>query len=252
MHKRITQATLLLAALSAAATAVPVHASQIAVQPIQVHLSKSTHSAVLTISNESAEPARVQATAFAWSQRPDGTMALTPTDDVIFFPQLLTIASGEKRSLRIATTASVGSSEKTYRIFVEELPSLQSQLQPGSATLMVRTKLGIPIFLDPVDPVAKPAIVSASLHNGNLAFVLGNEGTQHFVITGGDVTGVAQNNAAIFRQPLTGWYVLAGGRRTFSIPLRDCSKLTKVDVRIETSVGSVTKRIVPENGECTK
>ena len=57
---------------------------------------------------------------------------------------------GEQRNIRIGTAAPPGASEKTFRIFIEELPAPAAGSSgglPGQVT--IRTRLGIPIFLGP-------------------------------------------------------------------------------------------------------
>src|SRR5512141_1630359 len=75
-------------------------ASAFRVTPIQVELSGKS-SALLTLTNESGQPLRFQISAFSWSQAPNGDMQLNPTQDISFFPSLLTLKAGEERKVRV-------------------------------------------------------------------------------------------------------------------------------------------------------
>ena len=116
--------------------AVPASAGEFGVQPIKVYLSKDTTSVLLSVENEGDSDLRAQISGFAWGESANGKMELTPTDDLIFFPTLITMGPHETRSIRVGlATAPATTAEKTYRVFVEELPSLQSQLAPAKGLI---------------------------------------------------------------------------------------------------------------------
>src|SRR2546421_6591721 len=122
-------------------------ASAFKVTPVRVTFSGPS-STLLTLKNESDQPLRFQITSFVWFQDPKGAMQLTPTEDIVFFPALLSLNPGEERKVRVAATVAAKDVEKTYRIFFEELPPL---VKPENAGAQVRilTKMGIPIFVSP-------------------------------------------------------------------------------------------------------
>src|SRR5216684_4497892 len=89
-----------------------------------------------------------QVTSFAWSQDASGAVQLAPTEDIVFFPALLTLKPGEERKVRVAATVAAKDVERTYRIFFEELPPLERPQNLG-AQVRILTKMGIPIFVAP-------------------------------------------------------------------------------------------------------
>ncbi len=131
------------------------NAATFRVFPIRVDFDKQTKSALLTLSNESTEELRFQISAFVWGQNEAGEMQLTPTKDVTFYPPLLVLKPGQERKVRVGTAVPPGAVEKTYRIFFEELPGLQtSQVPAGGAQVKIITKMGVPIFV--LQPRSKP------------------------------------------------------------------------------------------------
>src|SRR5262245_47029620 len=129
-----------------------VSASTLRVSPVQVNLSAASPSTLLTISNDSDQPIRIQVSASAWDQDSSGKMLLTPTRDVVFFPMMLTIAPHAERKVRVGSSAEFGSVEKAYRLFVEELPAAATPTATGGFQIQVLTRMGIPVFLQPVEP----------------------------------------------------------------------------------------------------
>ena len=113
----------LLTAIAALLVGASASAATFSVNPTQIYLSGRTTSALLTLRNDSTETLRFQLSAFAWNQSATGEILLEPTQDVVFFPALLTLKQGEERRIRVGSTVSPGAIEKTYRIFVEELPA---------------------------------------------------------------------------------------------------------------------------------
>jgi len=163
-------------------------------------------------------------------------MQLAPTADLVFFPSLLELAPGETRRVRVTTTRQVASAEQSYRLFADELPSLSTQ--PGGA-IRVLTRFGIPVFLAPDAPTPAPAL-TLSIKAGHLAVSLENRGNAHFVAQSVRLVGRAADGSNALQQDLPAWYVLAGGKRDYDLPLTAdvCAKLSQVSANANTDHGS--------------
>jgi fimbrial chaperone protein len=248
---RLAVRALLLAGLSFPQAGLA-QAATFTVDPTQLFLSAKATSALLSLRNESKEPLRFQLSLSAWDQRTNGEMALTPTRDIIFFPQLLTLAPGEERKVRVGLAPSVtaGDAERTYRLFVEELPASQAGPQPSGVKVL--TRMGIPIFLQPPSAAAKPSIGDLAVKAGRFGFVVHNLGNAHFVPDSIRVEGLAADGGVIFAQLVSGWYVLAGGSRTFDVevPKVDCARVTAITVAMRVGESTVPARLATPAGAC--
>lgn len=213
-------------------------ASAYKVTPIQIALSARASSALLTLSNESPNTLRFQLSAFAWSQGRKGEIELSPSEDVVFYPPLLTLKPGEERKVRVGTKAAMGPIEKTYRIFFEELPALEkADASPGGSQVKFLTRMGIPIFVEPTSTLVKGGVEGIRLDRGRLAFEVGNAGSVHFSVQKVHVTGTDASSRKTFEKDLAGWYVLAGGSRDFELELSaaECSQTKKIRIEVETN-----------------
>jgi fimbrial chaperone protein len=176
----------------------------------------------LTVHNVSPEPLRFQVSAHAWQQTRAGAIELSSTQDIVFFPAMLTIKPGETRNVRIGTLNPFGAKERSYRIFVTELPPLGGSVSNG---IRVLTRFGIPVFLQPTtSSTAKPQIRGLVVKGQKLTFALENDGNVHFLTQ--RVRIQAKNDAGnvLLEQELPAWYILAGTGRdyTFDLPAPLC------------------------------
>ena len=81
-----------LAALLTALSGVAQAQTSFSVDPLLIPLNGQATSAVLTITNPTAKEIRFEIKAFAWDQTPpDGVMSLTPTQEVVIFPPLVSV-----------------------------------------------------------------------------------------------------------------------------------------------------------------
>jgi fimbrial chaperone protein len=238
------------AVFSGLAAATPAGAATFSVNPTQIFLSGRTTSSLLTLRNDSGETLRFQLTAFAWSQGPAGEILLEPTTDVVFFPALLSLKEGEERRIRVGTTTTAGAGEKTYRIFVEELPPT-GEADAGSA-VRVLTKMGIPIFIRPAKEASTAALSDLGMRAAALHFSLVNTGSVHFVPQVITVRGVSANGEGLFEQQVAGWYVLAGGRRDFEVPLPadTCSGVVSMTIEVTLGSSSLKESLQTPGGAC--
>lgn len=227
-------------------------AASFSVNPTQVFLSASAKSALVTIKNESDKAIRFQLSVVAWSQDPAGQIVKTPTTDVVFYPQLLTLARGEERKVRVGVVVPAGNAEKTYRLFVEELPPLDAVQNPGSVAML--TRMGIPIFLRPDKPVVKASLDQLTLRQDLFLFTLRNAGNAHFIPDAIRITGQDASGVTLFDQPVTGWYILAGGTRTFewSVPADRCAAVRQFTVEARAAGTVLKETLQAPSGACAR
>jgi fimbrial chaperone protein len=223
------------------------------VNPIQIVFAGKAKSALLTLTSKSAETLRFEVTAFAWNQNAKGEMQLQPTEDIVFFPKLFSVAPGKEQKIRVGTTASASELEKTYRIFVEELRPLEKPKQPPTGSqVRVLTKRGIPIFLQPLSPNPSGAVTDLGVANSAISFTVQNTGNVHFSLYGVHVVGTGASGETVFDRNAEGWYVLAGGTRAYEMTLtpQECSRLTHLAVDARADIGELKGQIGVSPGAC--
>ena len=233
---RLRIAAMLAAMLAANVTGA--QAATFSVDPISISLPKGDASASVAITNQSDQPLRLQVSGYQWEQKPDGEMDLKPTDALVFFPQLLTLAPKETKRVRIGVTAAQGATEKAFRVFMEELPSLQAVTAPAQTSVTIRMKIGIPVFVSPSAPAAVRGVVrNLDARNGALSFDVVNTGNTHFSIQTVHLDGKTAGGGNVLSQDITGWYLLPGDIRHFSVPLAAdrCAQIQSLAVQVRTN-----------------
>jgi fimbrial chaperone protein len=224
-------------------------AATFSVNPTQIFLANRASSALLSLRNDSTLTLRFELSVFAWSQSPSGEMTLEPTKDVVFFPSLLTLKPAEERKVRVGAVVPHGAREKTYRIFVKELPPIDGGSEGG---VRVLTTMGIPIFMRPEQEVSSAALNELRSGAGQLQFALANTGTVHFIPQKIAVTAFAASGTPLFEKKVDGWYVLAAGRREYALPVppEHCARVSSVLVHIEFASASLEERLQTPGGAC--
>ena len=215
-------------------------ASAFTVTPVRVLLGQGTNSALLTVRNDSTESLRFQVSLKAWNQAANGEMQLTDTKDLVFFPKLMELKAGEEKPVRVGSAfKSPVMTERTYRIFFEELPPANvAQAEQSGAQVRVLTRMGVPIFVQPPNPVVKGELGGVSVTGGKLSFDVRNVGNSFFTVTGATVTGVSKDGSTTFQKKQDGWYVLAGGIRRFDfeIPSDACQGTDRIKIEVASSL----------------
>ena len=226
-------------------------AANFSVNPVQIHLSPKVSSGLLTLRNDSNETLRFQLSGFSWDQTSNELIQLTPTSDVIFFPQLLTLGPKEERKIRIGTAAMFGAVERTYRLFVEELPPLEKPGETKSG-VAVLTRVGIPVFMAATTPLSQLEIGDLGLQRGVLGFLVRNTGNTHFMTSKVVVKSLGRAGEVVMERSLTGWYVLGGRSRQYrvDIPPADCSRIASSVVEVTSGGHTVTSRTMATPAGC--
>jgi fimbrial chaperone protein len=234
----------------------PALASSVGVSPVHIYFSRSSSSALLTVSNEGKESVSFSLSAYAWSQSASGEIKLAPTSDIIFFPAFLALAPGESRNVRLGTELQPTDVEQTYRILVNELPPAQTGHANPGMEVRVLSQISVPIFLEPEKPHIQADLTGFGLHKSTLAFQLDNTGSVH-VLPLVAVTAFDSSGGVVYKVgPQQVWYALAAGSRRVTVPLPDklCAKVRtlSISVQLNSSVNSVamTKNLPTAAGAC--
>jgi fimbrial chaperone protein len=233
--------------------AAPAYGANVAVSPVSLQLTRDTHSALLTITNVGSETVRFSLNTYAWAQSDSGKMELSSTPDIIFFPTLLTLGPGEARNVRLGTELLPSQNEKSYRIFLEELPSPQTSATGNGLQIHVLSKIGIPIFLVPDNPKTQAVIAPIVVHKRVLTFSVENTGNVHMVPGSATVEGSDASDKGVFNKQVPLWYILAGGKLNTSvaIPKSACAKIRTISVSIKTGTTSAKRSEPISSGACT-
>lgn len=226
-----------------------VRAAPFEVAPIELELTRAAKNATLTIHNGDTEPMRLQVTAVAWQQARTGEMQLTPTRDVAFYPGLLTIAPGQKRNIRIAAAAPFGDVEKTYRVLVEQLPGAAAQ---GQNRIRVRTRVGIPVYLEPQNPSPRAELGPIGREGARASFALRSTGNVRINPQSVRLLAHDEGGALVFERSLPAWYVLAGGERAYEaeIPARACARVRSLVAEVIVGKETLRARLPTAGGAC--
>ncbi len=209
-------------------------ASGLNISPVQVWLSPEASKSLLTLRNEGPDDARYQVSAMAWDEDSRSGMKLAPTEDIVVFPTVLELKAGETRSLRLGAVVPFGPIEKTYRVFLEELPAPEKP--QARSTVRVLTRVGIPVFLAPVKALEDVRVSPVSLAKAGASVDVQNTGNVHLRVESVRLEGFAQGGTKVFEKQAQGWYVLAGGHKRYEVevPKDACARVRKLVVSVKT------------------
>jgi fimbrial chaperone protein len=226
-------------------------ASSFQINPIRITLTPQGSSSLLTVRNESKERLRFQIDYFAWDQSKQGEMILNPTDDLVVYPTLLSVDGGQERNVRVGVKSPIVSREKSYRLFIEELPSAQTAVKTG---IRILTRMGVPVFLQPQKPNTQGQIDKMAVRNSELFFEVINHGNVHFMPRAIRVKGTDSTGVTALEQQVQAWYILAGGSRDYrlEIPKTNCPKIKDLTVEVALEANILKEQFALPASACTQ
>lgn len=189
------------------------HSTTLQIAPIRLTLTSQRPIAAMTIGNGDEQEIAVQAEVVEWLQE-NGTDVYRATQDVVANPLIFRIAAQSQQILRIGLRVPENSKERSYRIFLQQLPLGQVSSRNGDigATLQTLLRVGVPIFVPPTvltNSVEWHLRQGDSTENGGSRHVLAinNNGSEHVQLT--HVTIYSEQGRELVNKTLA-HYVLAG------------------------------------------
>jgi len=210
------------------------YSGEFRVMPIRLDFDRGAKSGVITVVNEGEEKLHVQMKAFEWSQDADGKDKYVETNDIIFFPRMMMLEKKEERILRAGIKIPATTKEKTYRLFIEEIPGPR---KAEGVNVAIAIRFGVPIFVKPFKEDAKGGIEKIELSKGVLNVHVKNTGNVHFIINSVNIKGRNVKEEEVFSKELSGWYLLNNVSRTYTTPIPGefCKNIAKLDIEVKTN-----------------
>jgi fimbrial chaperone protein len=210
------------------------------IRPVKVFFGPQAKIEKLIIKNSGEDSLTLQIKAFEWRMDDNGADSYSETRDIILFPKMVTLKKDEEKIVRLGTNLQTGPREKTYRIFVEEIPSAEKEEIQGTL-LRMQLKVGIPVFFSPSVKEDKGEMDPVRLEKGKLTIKVKNTGNVHYLIQSVRIKGEGAAGREVFSQGFSGWYVLAGAGRTYevSIPPEVCRQIHRFQVEVKTQADKV-------------
>lgn len=220
------------------------------VSPIRLDFDQKTRSGVVTITNDGDASVSLQIKAFLWTQDEQGKDRYEESNDLVFFPRIMTLRAGDSRVLRAGIQVPATSQEKSYRLFVEEIPEPRSD---SGAVVAIAIRFGIPVFVTPIKVQVVNEFSQIGYRGGELHFALKNAGNVHYRIQGIKVTGADAQGAELWNASSEGWYLLAGNQRSHAVKVavEDCSRSAAMTLFIHTDKGDFSEQIKIDPTQCT-
>lgn len=206
------------------------------VAPVRMLLTALRPIAAMTIGNGEETEVAVQAEVLEWSQE-NGTDVYKATQDVLVNPSIFRIAGESQQIVRVGLRVPGNAKERSYRIFLQQLPRDQALPVDGTegASLQTLLRIGVPIFVPPsvalhevqwrLTTVQSPPGTGSS---ARYALVIENRGNEHVQLT--HVMVRSAKGDEIVQKSLS-HYVLAGQSSTLPLDLPPITPDT--ELRIE-------------------
>jgi fimbrial chaperone protein len=206
-------------------------AGGLAVQPVRVFMDAGRTTESIQVRNEGDHPLPLQLRAYEWRQDDEGKDQYQPTEELIFFPRIMTLEPGAQRIVRIGVRGMAPEGEHCYRLYLEELPEPSTMPATGLRTLL---RIGVPVFRRPASLEFAGEVAGLSLEDCRVSFKVVNQGNAHLMLQGVSLSAFDHAGRPLLSIDLKGWYVLAQRGTPFShlLPEDVCAETRQLKVQV--------------------
>jgi fimbrial chaperone protein len=203
------------------------YAGNFGVSPIRLDLGREARTGAVTVTNNGEQKIQLQLNLFEWTQGDEGKDSYEGSADLIFYPKVMVLEKGEHRIVRVGTKIPAADREKTYRLFIREIPQPD---KPRGPQINVAIRFGLPVFVAPIKKDYQGLIEQLNLSGGTLTARVSNTGNTHLLIQSVQI----RSHDRLIRE-LPGWYLLAGASRNYEAEIRQamCKDLGELEVLVK-------------------
>lgn len=227
----------------------PSFAGSFKVNPLALNFDRNTKSVALKLTNTGDQAVTVQMDSMRWTQDNAGEDQYAPTDDILFFPKIVTIEKGEERIVRVGYRGEPPvNSEFTYRFFAQELPSRNV----SGGLLNFTLRFSIPIFVKPTLETESMQVTNTKVEQGQAKISVRNSGSRHVLFNRVYASGFDKSQREVFAADTGGWYVLPGVTKTFAVSVDEaaCRRAEHVEMTVKSDTTNLSSRVAVPIAEC--
>lgn len=184
-------------------------AASLSVAPLRLVLTPERPVASLTMGNsDEAEEVAVQAEVLVWSQE-DGRDVYQPTREVLVNPSIFRLPPGGRQIVRLGLQVPAEAVERSYRVFLRQLPRDQALPADGGVKLQTLLRIGVPIFVPPLQlrQALQWRLQAGGAGGRGYKLMLDNQGSEHIQLT--QLVVRREGGTELLRKSLS-HYALAG------------------------------------------
>jgi len=234
-------------------------AADFQVQPMSLDLSGHVKSGVFSVINNGSDKIDFQVSIQEWNQDEKGKDVYADTKEIVFFPKVMTVEPNSQRAIRIGLKAPPSAKEKTYRLFVQEIPTpkkitdedIKKNIKAG---VTIAFRFSMPIFVNPLKPQESYVLDKIEMSKGAVKAIVKNTGNVHVKLRAVKFSGKAADGKELFSKEVAGWYILNGLSLPYQadVPKDICGKLAKIDVSAQTENGKADGTLNVQKNMCSQ
>jgi fimbrial chaperone protein len=237
----------------------PALAANFQVLPTTMDLSSRVKSGAFSVINTGNEKIDFQVSAKEWNQDEKGKDVYVDTKEIVFFPKVMSVDGNSQRAIRIGLKTPPSAKEKTYRLFVEEIPTPKKSQDVDDnkkikAGVTLAFRFSMPIFVKPLKPQESYVIDKIEMSNGTVKAIVKNTGNVHIKLRAVKFSGKTTDGKELFSKEVAGWYILNGLSFPYeaAVPKDTCGKLATIDVSSQTESGNINGTLNVQKNMCTQ
>jgi fimbrial chaperone protein len=237
----------------------PAIAADFQIQPTTLDLGGSVKSGVFSVINNGNDQIDFQVSVKEWNQDEKGKDVYVDTKEIVFFPKVMSVEANGQRAVRIGVKAPPSPKEKTYRLFVEEIPTpkktsdvkLQGKIQAG---LTIAFRFSMPIFVKPLRPQESYVLDRIEMSKGAVKAIVKNTGNVHVKLSAVKFSGKTAGGKELYSKEVAGWYILHGLSLPYeaAVPKELCRQLATIDVSAQTENGNINGALNVQKNMCAQ
>jgi fimbrial chaperone protein len=257
LRRRIVSLLLIFALPAFGFIATHAVAADFQIQPTMLDLKGGVKSGAFSVINNGAESINFQVEVKEWTQDAAGKDVYSDTKDIVFYPRIMTTGPHEQRAIRVGYKAPASKYEKTYRLFVEEIPSAKKEAEVKekgkiSAGITIAFRFATPIFVKPLVEQEAATVEKMEMANGVVRALVKNTGNIHIKLMNVTFRGKAADGKELFSKELAGWYILHGISvpYEFAAPKEVCADLATIEVAAKAENLAITRTLNVQKSMC--